>query len=179
MKPYFSTILIVLFLTNCRNKENTVTPDFTIKPAIPSVLLTEHQYLLEKLEKVTFYKDSTGNAARRLYEIMEYHFNEEEDYAFPPLGILPGLSRSQFPEEREKIIMLSEKFRKHQAVMLAEHQMISHYLHQMMRAAEREGHQELKGFDSELEKHAALEEEVLFPTVLMIGDYLQQKSKEE
>ncbi|MFN4763196.1 hypothetical protein ACKGJN_08755 [Gillisia sp. Q332] len=53
--------------------------------------------------------------------------------------------------------------------------MITHFLDEMIRVAERENHQELLGFDKELQKHAVLEEEILFPAVLLIGDYLKQK----
>lgn len=37
-------------------------------------------------------------------------------------------------------------------------------------AGRREGHQEFEGFEFELEKHAALEEEEPLVTTLMIGD---------
>lgn len=176
MKPYFFTLLLVLIMTNCRNKENTTTPFFVATPDVPSVILQDHRSFLKKLEKATVYQDSTGVAARKLYEVMEYHFREEEEYVFPPLGILPGISRGQMPDNSEEIFRLTEKFRKNEAVMLAEHQVISHYLQKMIRAAEIEGHQEFADFHTELEKHAALEEQILFPTVLMIGDYLKQRS---
>lgn len=175
MKPSFYLILLILLLTNCRNEENEVTPVFSVKPETPSVILKEHHYFLKKLKEVTSFEDSTGLAAKKLYEVMEYHFREEEDYVLPPLGILPALAKDQIPEESEKIILLTEKFRNNEAVMLAEHQMISHYLKEMMRAAKKEDHRELLGFDAHLEKHAALEEEILFPMVLVIGEYLRKQ----
>lgn len=178
MKSLLYIILMVLFLTGCRNKEDAVVLPVAIKPEVPLVILNDHYYFLDKLEQVTSYQDSTGYAARKLYEVMEYHFKEEEDYVLPPLGILPLLARGNFPEERKEIILLTEKFRKNSTIMLAEHQMITHFLGEMMRAAERENHQELIGFDEALKKHAALEEELLFPMVLVIGDYLKQKQGE-
>lgn len=177
MKTFLTFFLIILLFTGCRDKEmEAIVPAYPEKPETPSVILEDHKYFLKRLEQVRFYEDSTGIAARKLYEVMEYHFKEEEDYVLPPLGILPGLAKGQTPEETENIILLTEKFRKYESVMLAEHQMISHYTKEMMHAAKKEGHPELLGFDAELEKHAALEEEILFPAVLLIGDYLKQRS---
>lgn len=176
MKPYFFTMLLVLMLTNCRNKENTTTPLFVTTPDVPSVILQDHRFFLEKLEKVSVYQDSTGVAARKLYEVMEYHFREEEEYVLPPLGILPELSSGRVPKNPEEILRLTDKFKKNEAVMLAEHQVITHYLQKMMLAAEKDGHRGLAGFQTELEKHAALEEQILFPTVLVIANYLKNRS---
>lgn len=175
MRPFSYLILIVLFLTNCTDKKDPVTPIFSVKPETPSVILADHKYFLNKLEQVTSFTDSTGMAAKKLYEVMEYHFKAEEEYVLPPLGILPGLAKGQFPKDAEKIILLTDKFRKNENIMLAEHQMISHYAKILMRAAKKEGHQELLGFDVELEKHAALEEEILFPMVLVMGEYLRKQ----
>ena len=52
---------------------------------------------------------------------------------------------------------------------------LSHYADILMRAAKKENHPELHGFDLKLEKHAALEEEILFPMVLVIGEYLRKQ----
>ena len=177
-KSFLYLTLMALFLTGCRNKEDAVVLPVAIKPEVPSIILEDHHYFLDKLEQVTAYQDSTGYAARKLFEVMEYHFREEEEYVFPPLGILPLLAKGNFPEDSKEIILLTEKFRENSAVMLAEHQMITHLLGEMMLAAEKENHQELIGFDEELQKHAALEEELLFPMVLVIGEYLKQKHGE-
>jgi len=180
LKLLFFIILLFIVLTGCNKKEDpTVGFPVSGKIEIPLVILKDHQYFLEKLELATFYGDSTGFYARGLYEVMEFHFKEEEDYVLPLLGILPILAGGEFPENAGEIILLSEKSRKNSAVMLAEHQMITHFLGQMMLAAAREGHEELSGFDEALHKHSALEEEVLFPMVVVIGDYLKLKQSGE
>lgn len=63
--------------------------------------------------------------------------------------------------------------------MLAEHQMIGHFLSEMMAAVAREKHQELSGYLEELEKHAEMEEEILFPAVLLIGDYFKLREENQ
>ena len=172
-------LFLSIVLSGCsKKKEQAAGLQVSGKIETPEVILKDHHYFLEKLEQATFYQDSTGYYARELYEVMEFHFKEEEDYVLPPLGVLPVLAGGGFPENAEEIIGLTERYRKNPAVMLAEHQMITHFLGQMMLAAAREGHEELFGFDEALHKHAALEEEVLFPMVLVIGDYLKLKQSE-
>lgn len=180
LKPFWFIILLFIVLTGCSKKEDPAAGlPVSGKIETPLVILKDHHYFLEKLEQATFYGDSTGFYARELYEVMEFHFKEEEDYVLPPLGILPLLAGGEFPENAGDIILLAEKSARNSAVMLAEHQMITHFLGQMMLAAAREGHEELIGFDEALHKHAALEEEILFPMVVVIGDYLKLKQSEE
>ncbi|WP_081212150.1 hemerythrin domain-containing protein [Salegentibacter sediminis] len=178
MRVYSSIIVILLFLNSCGNKDETKIPHFGVKPVVPSLILKDHKDFLDKLKVITSYEDSTGLAARELYEVMEFHFKEEEDYVLPPLGILPLLAKGELPKESGKIIQLTEKFRENSDAMLAEHQMIKHFLGEMMAAAWREKHPEILGYDKALEKHAELEEGILFPAVLLIGDYLKLRDKD-
>ena len=178
LKPFLYAFLIALILTGCRNKEDAVVLTVTGKNETPSVILKDHHYFLNKLEPVTRYKDSTGYFAGELYKVMEYHFKEEEEYVLPPLGILPLMARGEFPVNANEIFLLTEKFRENSAVMLAEHQMITHFLAKMMRTAAMEDHKDLMGFEEEVQKHSALEEEVLFPMVFVIGDYLKLRQGE-
>ncbi|HSP11214.1 MAG TPA: hypothetical protein VLO29_01705, partial [Salegentibacter sp.] len=104
---------------------------------------------------------------------------EEEDYILPPFGILSLLAKCELPEERAKIIHLTEKFRENREAMLAEHQMIGHFLSEMMATVAREKHQELSVYFEELEKHAEMEEEILFPAVLLIGDYFKLREENQ
>lgn len=177
MKPFLYIILSLLLLNSCGKKEETKLPRFEVKPEVPAQILKDHNYFLDKLKPITAYEDSTGITARELYEVMEFHFKEEEDYVLPPLGILPLLAKGELPEESGKIILLTQKFRENREAILAEHQMIEHFLGKMMAAARSENHPELSGYEEELEKHAELEEDILFPAVLLIGDYLELRKK--
>lgn len=180
LKPLLFIFFLSIVLSGCsKKKDQAAGLQYSGKIETPEVILKDHHYFLEKLEQATFYQDSTGYYARELYEVMEFHFKEEEDMVLPPLGVLPVLAGGGFPENAEEIIGLTERSRKNSAVMLAEHQMITHFLGQMMLAAAREGHEEFPGFEEAVHKHAALEEEILFPMVVVIGDYLKLKQSGE
>ena len=57
-----------------------------------------------------------------------------------------------------------------------EHQLIKAYLDEVIVAA-KENHPELIAFEKELQKHAKTEEELYFPTSVLIGEYLKLKSR--
>jgi hypothetical protein len=149
---------------------------FPGKPEVPSFLKNEHEYFLEKIRKLTSFQDSTGSAAAKLYNLMEHHFKEEEDFVLPPLGVLPLLASGKIPEQSKKIILLTERFKSNSAHMIAEHQLIKAFLDELILAAAKENHPEIAGFEKELQKHASAEEEVFFPTAILIGEYLKFKS---
>lgn len=173
MKLFFYMLLFILVFSQCRDKAEYTSLPIPGKPAVPSVLKKEHDQFLEKMARIASFQDSTGRVAKKLYELMAYHFKEEEEYVLPPLGLLPVLAMGKIPEQSEKVIQLTERFRSNSAKMIAEHQMIKAYLDEMMHADAKENHPELAGFDRELQKHAASEEEVFFPTAILIGEYLK------
>ncbi|QED38969.1 hemerythrin domain-containing protein [Antarcticibacterium arcticum] len=176
MKFWKYLIPLLLLPGSCGDKEEARIPQFTAE--VPSQILKEHTYFLNQLKPLTAYEDSTGIVARELYNLLEFHFKEEEDYVLPPLGILQLLANGELPEESGKILKLTEKFRKNESVMLAEHQMIKHFMSKMMNYAATENPGEISGYEKELEKHSELEETILFPTVLLIGEYLKLKERE-
>jgi hypothetical protein len=175
MRIFITSILVIVILifSNCRPDERD---NFNTYPGIddvPSSIMEEHESLLDRAYQFTRLPDSAGIAALKLYEMMMHHFKEEEDFAFPPLGILPMLASGVVPEEGEKIIRLTKRLQTQMPVMLAEHQMAGVYLDELKQAADEEYLPEIIEFESDLHRHAALEEEVLFPAAILIGKYLK------
>lgn len=176
MRFFLPIILPVLLLIQCQSKEDTYFSDYPEKPEVPSSILEDHKTLLEQAYQYTLLSDSAGLAALKLYELMQYHFKEEEDYVLPPLGLLPMLANGEIPEEREALIQLTEKLKSQLAVMLAEHQMVAAHLEEMKQVAGDEYLPEIIEFERALQKHAQIEEEVFFPASILIGEYLKLKS---
>ncbi len=176
---YLIFIAILILFSQCRPKQKE-TPgiiEFTGKPLTPSSILEEHSNLLKEIRRFALLDDSTGRAALRLEGLMIYHFREEEDYILPPLGLLPELSKGNITVQKDSIIQLTEKFKSRSDLMLAEHQMIIASLQEMKQAAERENHPGVEQLEKALTSHALVEEQILFPTAILVGEYLKLKSK--
>ncbi|HET9429601.1 MAG TPA: hypothetical protein VFO70_00430 [Chitinophagaceae bacterium] len=176
MKHFFLVLLFALFLSQCRYKEENAPILFPGKPEVPPSIKKEHEYFLDKIYKITLFRDSTGLAAVKLNDLMQHHFKEEEDFVLPPLGLLPSMAIGKLPEQSKEVTLMTDKLRSQLSHMIAEHQMIKVYLDEMMHAATKENHLEIIEFEKELHQHAKTEEEIFFPAAILIGEYLKLKS---
>jgi len=174
---YLAIIFFVFFFNACRHREEKDVTQFPGKPVAPASILKEHEYLLSRIHGIASYKDSTGRAAQKLLELMQHHFTEEEDYVLPTLGLLPILTSDSLPENIDDIIKLTDKLESNTTHLNVEHQMIRAYMQETIQAAAFDKHPEIIEIEKVLRQHASLEEEILFPTALMIGRYLKLKSR--
>lgn len=172
---YSCNLLLLVCAVQCRQKEVNIYSTFPGKPQTPASIKTEHEYLLDKINKAALFKDSTGRTAIKLRELIQHHFREEEDYVLPPLGILPVLASGKIPDQGKNIIGLTKKLKSQLPHMFAEHQLIMAFMDEVVKAAALDNHPEIMELKKELQKHATIEEEILFPTAILIGEYLEFK----
>ena len=175
MKNLFYIILLIS-ISQCKPKADNRITQFPGKPEVPSSIKKTHLYLLEQIQKMTLYKDSSGRVAKKIEELMQHHFKEEEDLILPPLGLLPSIANGQIPEQSEEVILLSENVKSMMNHMSVEHQLINAYIKELKQASDKENLPEILEFENEVIKHATSEEEVFFPASILIGDYLKLNS---
>ena len=104
---------------------------------------------------------------------LEKHFKEEEEYVFPLLGILPMLAKGEVPGESQKLIGMMNHFTENSGHMIAEHQIIGVQLYELQRVSHDAG---MKKFIEDVQAHAKMEEEILFPAAILAGEYLKIKT---
>jgi len=141
----------------------------------PISLKKEHEELHNMLRRATQLSAKTGEAARKVAELMHPHFVKEEEYALPPLGLLPLLSSGKLSEEMKQVLPMTDKLKAELPEMLAEHKQIVVALKVLMQHATAENHLEVAEFAEDLMLHAQTEEEVSYPTAILIGEYLKFK----
>jgi hypothetical protein len=144
---------------------------------IPGSLQAEHKELHEMLEKFTRMTGKTGAAAKEVAHILHPHFVKEEQYALPPLGLLTAMAKGESTTHLQEAIDMADKLKQEWEQMLAEHKQISASLETLQKAAREERHPEVVRFTKSLNLHAKTEEEVLYPTAILIGEYLKLKQK--
>lgn len=142
---------------------------------IPHPLKAEHEELHSMLKKATQLSDKTGETAKTVAKLMHPHFVKEEEYALPPLGLLPLLASGKFSEEMKQVISMTDKLKKELPEMLAEHQQIVVALKILVKHATNENHPEVAAFAEKLMLHAQTEEEVSYPTAILIGEFIKLK----
>ncbi len=143
----------------------------------PSALNTEHEALHEMLKDATQLPGKTGEAAKVVAKVLHPHFIKEEEYALPPLGLLPLLAEGKVSPEMRPVITMTDKLKSELPEMLAEHRQIEAALQELLKASTDENHPEAASFATQLMEHAKVEEAVSYPTAILIGEYLKLKLK--
>ena len=142
---------------------------------IPHSLKAEHEELHNMLRQAIQLTGKTGDAAKAVAKLLHPHFEKEEEYALPPLGLLSLLASGKFSEEMKLILPLTDKLKRELPEMLAEHQQIVAALNILAQRAGTENHPEVLEFAEKLILHAQTEEEVSYPTAILIGEYIKLK----
>jgi hypothetical protein len=104
---------------------------------------------------------------------MHPHFLKEDQYALPPLGLLPMLAAGRITPDMAAVLPLTEKLAGDLGEMLDEHRSIVTALNVLVETAKRENKPEYVEFADKLRQHAQLEEQVTYPTALLVGAYIK------
>jgi hypothetical protein len=147
--------------------------DESIALRIPESMKVEHQELHEELHEATRLPGQVGEAAQRVADVLHEHFEKEEAFALPPLGLLPGLARGESGPELRQALPLTERLKTDLPEMLAEHKTIVAALDRLVEAAEQADEPRYVRFAEKLKLHAETEEQVSYPTAILIGEYIK------
>ena len=142
---------------------------------IPHTLEVEHEELDKEMRKGTREGGETGEAAKKVAKIQHPHFVKEEDFALPPLGLLPSLSKGKVTSDMKDILLMTDKLKTDLNQMLEEHEEIVAVLEELVIAARKESKLKYVRFADRLTLHAQSKEEVYYPAAILIGEYLKLK----
>lgn len=145
---------------------------------IPPSLQREHEELHADLGRAERQPGRIGEAARRVARILHPHFLREDEYAIPPLGLLVRLARGEVTPEMATALPLVARLKEELPLMLQEHQAIRGALRELSEAAEAEHNEEFVRLAGDLMVHAQMEEDVLYPAAVLVGEFLSLKFRE-
>jgi len=148
-----------------------------MKFKIPKPLKEEHNELHSELVKAIETGGKIGNTAKAVAKILHPHFVKEEEYALPPLGLLSFIAKGKIIPAMGKVISMTETLKAELPEMLKEHKAIVIALKKLSDVAKKEKKMGYARFAEKLILHAKTEEEVLYPTAILIGEYLKLKLK--
>lgn len=142
---------------------------------VPQTVKLEHEELWAELAKAARVKGEIGDAAEAVAKLLHLHFQKEEEYAFPPLGLLPVLAEGQLTSEMGAVLRMTDHLKARLHQMLEEHKAIVAAVKSFSEVAKREGKMRYVRFADRLMVHAMIEEAVLYPTSILIGEYIKLK----
>lgn len=149
--------------------------DKSMEFKIPKSLQAEHAELHEELAKAIAAGGKVSEAAKTVAALLHTHFEKEEEYALPPLGVLSELAQGRVTPEMRSAIVMADKLKADLSHMFQEHKEIVLALRKLIDAAKQENKLEHARFAEKLILHAQNEEEVLYPAAILIGEYLKLK----
>ena len=141
----------------------------------PLSLRREHEELHADLARAGQVPGRIGEAARAVARIMHPHFLREDEYAMPPLSLLPHLAKGPVTADMAEVLPLVARLKEELPLMIEEHRAIMGAVRELAVAAESEGDEQYIRFAAELMVHAQIEEEVLYPTAILVGEYVKLK----
>lgn len=145
---------------------------------IPSSVAAEHHELHAELARVVALGGQTGRAAREVDRLLRPHFIKEEQFALPELGVLPALAKGERIPDAARATRLSAQLKAQLPQMLHEHRIIVGALMRLREAARAEHQPAGMRFADHLIAHAQSEEQVLYPSAVLVGEYLQLQRRE-
>ena len=141
---------------------------------IPTPLQQVHEALHDELRRATEAGGEVGDSARALARLMHPHFVKEDQFALPPLGLLPALARGAVSAEMAGVLALTDRLEAELPEMLKEHASIVEALQRLQAAAQRAGRADIVAFAQQLTQHARTEEEVMYPAAILVGRHVRQ-----
>jgi hypothetical protein len=147
----------------------------TMQFVIPQPLKEEHEELHTELVRATQAGGKVGDAAKAVAQVLHPHFVKEEEFALPPLGLLPQLAQGSVTPEMRGVLPLTDRLKADLPQMLQEHKAIVGALRNLIEAARSERKPEFVRFAEKLMLHAQSEEQVTYPTAILIGEYVKLK----
>ena len=145
---------------------------------IPASLLNDHEVIRATLKRAMREPGATGESARRVMQILEGHMMREEKFAFRPLSLLPALGRGETPANLGSVLDLVEGLKREMPQMKDEHRQMSEALRRFAQDAVGEEKVEYVALAEEMLKHQHLEEEIIYPAAMLVGELARRVRQE-
>lgn len=144
-----------------------------MKPKTPKPLKNGHENLYADIEDIVAFDGLIGEKARELADILHPHFKKEEEFVLPPLSLLLALSEGNWEIDSETAIEMANKLQVKLTEMQNEHDYINSILVKLREIALKESNQKVIRFANDLVLHVEIEDQVLYPATILIGNYLK------
>lgn len=132
----------------------------------------EHDNLRANLAAATKEPGALGGIAREVALVLEPHFAREEELVYPALGLLPAVVEGTVTPEMVESAAMARHLKAELPTMLEEHRKVREGLQKLRVAAEAAGRPTYERFADALVEHIETEEEVLYLSAILVGEYV-------
>jgi hypothetical protein len=139
------------------------------KLEIPEALALDHEQLRGGLMRAAKTPGRLGEAAGRVAGLCFPHFAQEEENIFRAFGMLHDLASGRVDSETAAVARKIAQFSARHLALRYQHQSIDAAVEVLLREARKEDNEEIPELVNDLRAHEKIEDEMMYPTVLMIG----------
>ena len=139
---------------------------------LPRPLRAEHDELHVELARLVQEESQIGAAARDVEALLAPHVVREEAFALLPLAILPDLAAGKVTADMSWAVAMARRLKVELPSMLDEHIAIIGALRTLMDRAQEVDRTDVAALAEKLMRHAELEEDVLYPAAILVGEFL-------
>jgi hypothetical protein len=143
----------------------------------PESVAISHDDLHQWLLKAKAAGGKTGQAAKLLGNVLHPHAVYENEYVMPVLGLLKRIANGTVTPDMQSGMLMAEHVKKDMPRMLEEHRMIVQAADNLLAVAKQENKRDAMLFAQHVKEHLRGEEDVLYPAVILAGEYLKLKLK--
>lgn len=145
-----------------------------MKPKTPKSISSGHENLCSELSTIMNLYPNSANKLQPLSKVMLNHFQKEEKYALPPLGLVLALSQGNWQLDENIAVDMSRTLNLKFEELRNDHEKIADIIKNLKNSLEYESIYEFKRFITSLEVHMDLEDQVLYPTAILIANYFKK-----
>lgn len=140
---------------------------------VPQVLLTEHAEIRAGLDRAIAMGGRVGQVATNVAQALYPHMEKEEKCALRPLSVLPLLAKGQVTPNMSGVLTMVAKLKSALPELLEDHRAIEVALGGLTDVAKAEENGEFTSLAKQLALHLQCEEQILYPTAILIGRYVE------
>jgi len=142
---------------------------------VPRALQRDHDEARTEFVRAGMEGGRIAKAGKRVAQLCLPNFEHEEKTVFPILALLPYLAPENLQPEMLDVLPLISEFRAKHDTIVDDHQSILAAIDELMHAAHKQKNRKFAEFAHNLKNHEDIEAELIYPTVILIGNYLQEK----
>lgn len=145
------------------------------KLIVPHALLLDHDAVRTGFVRAMMAGGPIARAAERVAHLCLPHFEYEEKSVFPVLALLPHMAFGNLRPEMMDAMPLISDFTTRYEALASDHQSILDSIVEMLHTAHKVESREFARFAYNLRVHEWIEDEVIYPAVILIGRHLRER----
>lgn len=141
---------------------------------IPEALMQAHQALCEELARAAMETGQIGKVAKQVEELCVRHFAREEETIFRVFGLLHDLATDRVRVGKAAALPVISEICANREIASGHHRLIDAAIEELLQQARRERNGRIAKVARAVRDHERGEDEVMYPTIVAIGQSLRE-----